>query len=45
MASASPAAFLGLTRQRGTLAPGQAADLVLLDDQLNVQRTWINGVG
>jgi N-acetylglucosamine-6-phosphate deacetylase len=44
MASASPAAFLGLTRQRGTLAPGQAADLVLLDDQLNVQRTWINGV-
>jgi N-acetylglucosamine-6-phosphate deacetylase len=44
MASASPAAFLGLTRQRGTLAPGLAADLVLLDDQLNVQRTWINGV-
>lgn len=44
MASASPAAFLGLARQRGTLAPGQAADLVLLDQNLNVRQTWINGL-
>jgi N-acetylglucosamine-6-phosphate deacetylase len=43
MASASPAAFLGLTRQRGAIAVGQAADLVLLDDALQVQDTWING--
>jgi N-acetylglucosamine-6-phosphate deacetylase len=43
MASASPAAFLGLTHQRGRIAVGQAADLVLLDDALQVQDTWING--
>jgi N-acetylglucosamine-6-phosphate deacetylase len=43
MASASPAAFLGLTRQRGAIAVGQAADLVLLDDALQVRDTWING--
>jgi N-acetylglucosamine-6-phosphate deacetylase len=43
MASASPAAFLGLTHQRGHIAVGQAADLVLLDDTLQVRETWING--
>jgi N-acetylglucosamine-6-phosphate deacetylase len=43
MASASPAAFLGLTHQRGRIAAGQAADLVLLDTALQVQGTWING--
>lgn len=43
MASASPAAFLGLTGQRGRIAAGQAADLVLLDDALQVRQTWIDG--
>ncbi|WP_421736638.1 N-acetylglucosamine-6-phosphate deacetylase [Caulobacter sp.] len=43
MASSSPADFLGLTGQRGRIAMGQAADLVLLDEALNVAATWING--
>ncbi|WP_168075037.1 N-acetylglucosamine-6-phosphate deacetylase [Caulobacter sp. SSI4214] len=44
MASAAPAAFLGLDGQRGKIAPGLAADLCLLDDELNVTATWIDGV-
>ena len=44
MASAAPAAFLGLADQRGRIAPGLAADLALLDDDLNVTAAWIDGV-
>ncbi|MFT4253453.1 MAG: N-acetylglucosamine-6-phosphate deacetylase [Caulobacter sp.] len=43
MAAAAPAAFLGLSRARGSIAPGMAADLVLLDTRHNVLRTWIDG--
>ncbi len=43
IASATPAAFLGLAGERGAIAAGQAADLVLLDDDLQVRRTWIDG--
>lgn len=43
MASASPAAFLRLDHQRGRLAPGLAADLVWLGDDLTVRDTWIAG--
>jgi N-acetylglucosamine-6-phosphate deacetylase len=43
IASRAPAAFLGLAGERGTLAAGQAADLVLLDDNLRVRETWIDG--
>ncbi|KQV62626.1 MULTISPECIES: N-acetylglucosamine-6-phosphate deacetylase [unclassified Caulobacter] len=43
MASAAPVAFLGLEGQRGRIATGLAADFCLLDDQLNVTATWING--
>ncbi len=42
MLTATPAAIMGLT-DRGTLTPGLRADLVVLDDQLNVLRTVING--
>ena len=44
MASEYPAAFLGLERELGRIAPGYRADLVLLDDTLHVQRTWVAGV-
>jgi N-acetylglucosamine-6-phosphate deacetylase len=43
MASANPAAFLKLERQLGRIAPGQRASLALLDEQLQVQKTWIDG--
>lgn len=41
---APPAAFLGLQDERGRIAVGQAADLVLLDDDLQIRATWIGGV-
>lgn len=44
IASRAPADFLGLADERGTIAAGLAADLVLLDDALNVRETWIDGV-
>ena len=43
MASAHPAAFLGLEAKLGRIAPGMAASLVALDDHLAVARTWIDG--
>lgn len=43
MASSSPAAFLGLGGERGALAPGVAADMVLLNDRLAVVNSWIGG--
>ncbi len=44
MASAYPAAFLGLGQRIGRIAPGYDADLVLLDEDGAVRRTWIGGV-
>jgi N-acetylglucosamine-6-phosphate deacetylase len=44
MASRHPAAFLGLDERLGRIAPGLAANLVALDDRLNVVRSWIDGV-
>ncbi|MBL7466209.1 amidohydrolase family protein, partial [Escherichia coli] len=43
MASATPAAFLGLGGQLGRIAPGFRADLVLVDDAMDVLRSWIGG--
>jgi N-acetylglucosamine-6-phosphate deacetylase len=43
MASGNPAAFLGISHERGTIAPGLAADLVYLDEELRVRRVWVNG--
>jgi len=42
MASANPADFLAL-RDVGRIARGQRANLALLDAELSVVRTWING--
>lgn len=44
MASGAPAAFLGLAHETGRIAPGLRADLVLLDDELVVQDSWISGM-
>ena len=44
LASGNPAAFLGLDARTGRIAPGLAADLVHLDADRRVTRTWIAGV-
>ncbi|ESQ74984.1 N-acetylglucosamine-6-phosphate deacetylase [Asticcacaulis sp. AC402] len=41
MAAGAPAAFLGLQAARGALAPGQRADIVWLDRDLQVRGTFI----
>jgi len=43
MASQYPAEFIGLGGELGRIAPGYRADLVVLDDALNVQGSWIGG--
>jgi N-acetylglucosamine-6-phosphate deacetylase len=43
MASAHPAAFLGLETETGRIAPGLRADLVAVTDGLEVLETWIGG--
>jgi N-acetylglucosamine-6-phosphate deacetylase len=43
MASTVPAALLGMARERGTIAAGRRADLVLLDDSLEAKESWIGG--
>lgn len=46
MATSHPAAFLGLDRRLGRLAPGFRADLVALDpDGVGVLATWVAGEG
>ena len=43
MAATYPARFLRIDGERGRIAPGLAADLVLLDAALQVRATWIGG--
>ncbi|CAL8301577.1 unnamed protein product [Merluccius merluccius] len=42
-ASLHPAQLLGISSRKGSLQYGSDADLVLLDDQLNVKATFISG--
>ena len=44
MAAQYPAEFLGIGGTHGRIAPGYRADLVLLDGEVCVQRSWIGGV-
>jgi N-acetylglucosamine-6-phosphate deacetylase len=43
MATSVPARAIGLEGRYGMLAPGAAADYVLLDDALTVAETWVDG--
>lgn len=43
MASLYPATFLGLDRELGRIESGYRADLVLVDADLTVTETWIDG--
>jgi N-acetylglucosamine-6-phosphate deacetylase len=45
MASRAPAEFLGFGEALGRLAPGYRANFVLLDADLRVADTWIDGIG
>ncbi len=45
LASRHPAEFLGLGHELGRIAPGYRASLVLVDDALQVQASWIDGKG
>ena len=44
MAAQYPAEWIGLGHQLGRIAPGYRADLVLLDADVRVQRSWIAGL-
>jgi N-acetylglucosamine-6-phosphate deacetylase len=44
MASQYPAEFLGLAHEHGRIAPGCRANLVLVDENVRVIRTWIDGL-
>jgi N-acetylglucosamine-6-phosphate deacetylase len=44
MASLTPAERAGIADEVGSLEAGKAADLVLLNAKLKVQRVWVNGV-
>jgi N-acetylglucosamine-6-phosphate deacetylase len=44
MAGEYPAAFIGLDRELGCIAPGYRANLVLMDRELKVRKTWIDGL-
>jgi len=43
MASANPATALGIGDRYGRIAPGYAADFVVLDERLTVRETYLNG--
>ena len=44
MAAQYPAEFLGIGGEHGRIAPGYRADLVLLDGEVRVRRSWIGAV-
>ena len=43
MASTTPARTIGLYDERGSIAPGKVADLVVLDDDLQVKGVFLGG--
>ena len=43
LVSFNPAKFLGLDHRQGVIAPGKDADLVVLDSNLEVKMTMVQG--
>ena len=43
MASLTPARFIGREQQLGSIAVGQTANLLLLDEALNIETIWLRG--
>lgn len=43
MASLSPAKALGIEKETGSISVGKLADLVVLDNKYNVEKTFVNG--
>ena len=43
MASLTPAEIIGVADELGSLAPGKWADVVILDDNVNVAATFVAG--
>jgi N-acetylglucosamine-6-phosphate deacetylase len=43
MATLTPARIAGLDDERGSIAPGKRADLVVLGRALNVRQAWVAG--
>ncbi|UQS84156.1 N-acetylglucosamine-6-phosphate deacetylase [Bombilactobacillus thymidiniphilus] len=43
MASATPAKSTNLAQEYGAILPGRAADFIVLDEQMNLQATYIDG--
>jgi N-acetylglucosamine-6-phosphate deacetylase len=44
MGSEFPAEFLGLGHELGRIAPGYRANLALIDEGVQIRRTWIDGI-
>lgn len=44
LASTNPARFVGLEKERGRIAPGLFADLLLFDEQIQIHAVFINGI-
>lgn len=43
MISETPARIMGVSEQKGSLAKGKDADVVIFNDQVEVQQTFVNG--
>ena len=43
MASLNPAKLLGLDQEIGSLAPGKKANILLMDDMVNIRSVWLEG--
>lgn len=43
MASTTPATFLGMSHTHGAIGVGMQANFLLIDDNLNIEKTWLKG--